>query len=110
VEYKESEPVRLTSRLCAALPYLLVNKVEEGWLMIVENVSKNEKLTVFLEYYVQQLMQNQNVPVEMWNINKYRHRTNSAVEGWNSKLKSIMGEQQPCAFLRVQKLTEIKGN
>jgi len=32
---------------------------------------------------------NQNVPIEMWNIKKDRHRTNSAVEVLNSKLKSI---------------------
>ena len=53
-------------------------------------------------------MQNQNVLIETWNINEHRHRTNSSVEGCNSKLKSIMGEQRPYVFLRVQKLTEIK--
>jgi hypothetical protein len=108
VEYKESKKVRLTSRLCAALAYLLVVKVEEGWLMIMENVPQSEKLTLFLDYYVQELMQNRDVPIEMWNINKYWHRANSVVEGWNSKLQSIMGEQQPYVLMRVQKLTEIK--
>jgi hypothetical protein len=49
-----------------------------------------------------------NVPIEIWNIHKHRHRTNSAVGGWNSKLNSIMGEQQPNVFLQVQKLIEIK--
>jgi hypothetical protein len=63
---------------------------------------------LFLDYYVQELMQNQNVPIEMWNTNKHRHRTDSAVEGLISKPKSIMGGQQPYIFLRVQKLTEIK--
>jgi adenylosuccinate synthase len=94
VEYKETEQVRLRSRLCAALAHQLFNKVEEGWLMIMENVPQNEKLTLFLDYYVQELMQNQNVPIEMWSIIKQRNRTNSAVEGWNSKLISIMGDQQ----------------
>jgi hypothetical protein len=51
-------------------------------------------------------MENQNVPIEMWNMMKHRHRTNNAVEGWNSKLKSLIGKQQPNVLLRVQKLKE----
>jgi hypothetical protein len=42
----------------------------------------------------------------MWNINNHRHTTNNAVEGWNSKLNSIMGKRQPNVFLLVQKLQE----
>jgi hypothetical protein len=38
VEYKENERVRLTRRISAVLAYLPVNKVEEGWLMIMKNV------------------------------------------------------------------------
>ena len=40
------------------------------------------------------------------NINMHRHRTNSAVEGWNSKLTSIIGKQPPTVSLQVQKLKE----
>ena len=40
----------------------------------------------------------------MWNINKPRHRTNNAVEGWNYKLNSIIGQQQSDIILLVQKL------
>jgi hypothetical protein len=76
--------------------------------MVLENVAKNEKLTLFLDYYIQKLMENQNVPIEMWNIriNKHGHRINSAVEGWNPNLNSIIGKQQPEVFLQVQKLKE----
>ena len=56
--------------------------------MIMENVPQNEKLTLFLNYYVQELMQNQNVPIEMWNIDKHQHSSNRAVEGWNSLWES----------------------
>jgi hypothetical protein len=42
----------------------------------------------------------------MWNRNKHRHTTNSAVESWNSKLNSIIGKQQPGVFLLVQTLKE----
>jgi hypothetical protein len=76
--------------MCAALALLLIKKVEESWLMIVENAPQKEKLTLFLDYYFQQSMENQNVSIEMWNINKHRHRINNAIEGWNSKLNCIM--------------------
>lgn len=95
---------RLTCILCAALVYLLVNKVEEGWLMVLENVPQNEKLALFLEHYAQQLMENQNISIETWNINKHRPWTNHAVEGWNFKLNSIIGKLQQNVFLQVQKL------
>jgi hypothetical protein len=42
----------------------------------------------------------------MWNINKHRHGTNSTVEGWNSKLNSLIGKQQPNIILLVHKLKE----
>ena len=74
--------------------------------MIVENAPQKEKLTLFLDYYFQQSMENQNVSIEMWNINKHRHRINNAIEGWNSKLNCIMWKQQPNVVLPVQKLDE----
>jgi hypothetical protein len=104
VEYKESEQVQITCRICAALAHLLINKAEEVRLMIMENIPQNGKLTLFIDYYVQQWMENQNVPIEMWNTNKHRLRNNNAVEGWNSKLSSIIGKQQPNIFLLVQRL------
>ena len=72
----------------------------------MENVPKNEK-TLFLCYYIQQLMENQYVPIVMWNIIKQLHWTNNTVEGLNSKLNSIIGKQQPNVFLQVQKLKEV---
>lgn len=36
VEYRENEQVRLTSRMCAALAYRLINKVAEDRIMITE--------------------------------------------------------------------------
>jgi len=101
-EYKENEQVRLT----AVLAHLPIKTVEEGWLMMIENVPQNEKVTLFLDYFVEQWMENQNVPIEMRNINKHRYRTNNAVDGWNSKLSNIIGKQQPTVFLQVQKVKE----
>jgi hypothetical protein len=70
-----------------------VLKVVEGWLIIMENVPQKEKSALYLDYFVEQCMENQNVPIEMLNICKHRHRTNNAVESWNSKLNSIIGKQ-----------------
>jgi hypothetical protein len=50
VEYKENDEVRLTRSMCTALAYLLINKVEEGWIMILENVPQNENLISRLLY------------------------------------------------------------
>ena len=71
---------------------------------MVMDIRQNEKLTSFLHHYVQQWMENQNVPIEMWNINKRGHRSNNTVEGWNSKLSCTIGKQQPNLFLLVQRL------
>jgi hypothetical protein len=68
VEYKEDEQVRIICRMCAALAYLPIDKGEERWFMIMDSVPQNEKLTSFLDYFVEQWMENQNVPIEMWNI------------------------------------------
>ena len=35
--------------------------------------------------------------------------TNNAIEGWDSKLNSTIGKQQPNVFLQLQKLKEAVG-
>jgi len=62
---KKNEQVRLTYRMCAVFSHLTIKTIEEGWLMIMENVPQNEKLTLFLDNFVEQWMENQNVPIEM---------------------------------------------
>jgi len=34
----------------------------------MEDVPQNKKLNSPLDYFAQQLMENQNVPIEMWNV------------------------------------------
>jgi len=43
--------------MCAALAHLLIEKVEEGLLLIMENVPRNEKITSLLDYFVELLME-----------------------------------------------------
>jgi len=94
VEYKENKQVRLTCRMCAVLAHLLTSQVQERRLMIMENLPQNEKCPLFHHYFVYRWMENQNVPVDTWNINKHRHRTSRAVEGWNYKLNSVTGRHR----------------
>jgi hypothetical protein len=83
--------------ICATMAYLPINKVEAVWITIMKMFQR------IRNYLVEQRMKNQNVLIEMWNINKYRHRTIHADEVWNSKLNSIIGKQQPDVFLLVQR-------
>jgi len=79
------------------MAYLLINKIEAVWFMIMKMLQR------IGNYLVEQWMKNQNVHIQMWNINLYRHRTNKADEVWISRLNSIIGEQLPDAFLLLQR-------
>ena len=83
VGYKQIEHVRLTRRMCAALhTYLSVNQKSAGlWSW---RCSTEWEINLISRLLCPAMMQNQNVPIEMWNIHQHRHRTNSAVEDWNS--------------------------
>jgi len=61
--------------MCAALAHLFNNNVE-GWLMIMENIPQNEKITSLLDNSVEQLLENQNIPIEVGN----KHRRRLAVQ------------------------------
>ena len=98
MEYKENEENWLTYGTRAAVTYLPIDEVEEGLLMNMENVLKNKKWTLFLDYFVEQLTKNQNIFIVIWNVSKHRHSTISEAEGWNSKLNSAIRMQQPNVF------------
>jgi hypothetical protein len=40
-----------------------MKKVEEGWLMVMKNVPQNKKLTLFIDYAVEQWMEKQNFSI-----------------------------------------------
>lgn len=105
--YKEDEQVRLVCRMCAALTYLPLEKIEEGWIQIMEIVPQNAKLTEFLDYFVEQWLDNSSIPTELWNVYGQRHRTNNVVEGWNCKLnRSLQHVVNPNIYLMVRKLKD----
>ena len=45
----------------AALAHRPINNAEDVWPMIMENVQQKEKLTLFLDYFVEQWVENQKV-------------------------------------------------
>ena len=63
-------------RMCAALAYLLIDRVEYGWLLIMENLPKNEKTVFFMDYFIHQWTDNLKVPTEVCNVHGQQHRTN----------------------------------
>jgi hypothetical protein len=44
---------------------LFINVAGKKWFMITENNPENEKLTLFLCFYVEQFMASHNIPIEM---------------------------------------------
>lgn len=93
--YKSNDEVRNIFKMCAALAYLPPEQVEDGWLIIMEDVPQDEKVLAFIDYFVNQWMDNPNIPIQMWNVLGQRHRTNNVVEGFNSKLNSMVGRKSP---------------
>ncbi|XP_035216715.1 uncharacterized protein LOC118195774 [Stegodyphus dumicola] len=82
-------------RMCAALAFLKLEDVDDGWLLIQEYSPEDPKLQEFYDYFVNQWMDNALVTIEMWNCNNRRHRTNNAVEGWNNKLNHALMKHHP---------------
>jgi len=116
VEYKETEQARLTCRMCVLLwhNYLSIKlkKVVLWW----QTSSTEWEITLIFRLYCRAMGGEPVSSIGMWNVNKHHLRTNSAVEGWNCKLKSSIGKQQPDVCLLVRKwdswylATEMKGN
>ncbi|GFX55172.1 uncharacterized protein TNCV_1156331 [Trichonephila clavipes] len=80
--------------MISALAYLPMEHIDDARSIVWENAFSIDKLTPFIDYFVEHWMDNTNMPVKTWNVYGHRHITNS-VEGWNSKLNAIIGRNQP---------------
>ena len=89
-DYTNNEEIRLHIRMCAALAYLPIDDVEDGWICTQQTSPNHEKLTRFYDYFVSQWLENDNITKEMWNCHKQRHRSNNALEGWNNRLNTLI--------------------
>ncbi|CAL1300849.1 unnamed protein product [Larinioides sclopetarius] len=79
-----------------------LNTVEDVWIVIMERAPQHEKLSKFIDYFIEQWMDNPLLPIALWNVNDQRHRTNNTVEELNSKLNRMIGRQQPNVQLLVK--------
>lgn len=105
-EYKENEDARTVCRMFSALAYLPMEHMDDAWSILWEKAFSIDKLTRFIDYFVEQWMDNPNMPIKVWNVYGQRHRTNNAAEGWNSKLNAITNRNQPNVHLLVKILKE----
>ncbi|GBM82650.1 hypothetical protein AVEN_200556-1 [Araneus ventricosus] len=94
----------------SALAYMPLNTVEDTWIVIMERAPQHEKLSEFIDYFVEQWMSNPLLPTALWNVNDQRHGTNNAVEGWNSKLNRMISTQQPNVKILVKCLKDEANN
>lgn len=107
-EYKENQDVARTVRRCAALVHIPPQHIDDAWLTIMEDAPKdNVKLSEFLDYFVEQWLENRTITRNIWNVHEQRHRTNNAVEGWNSKLNTLVGRKAPNIFFLIEKLKTV---
>lgn len=74
---------------CGALAHLPVEKVEDGWLAIMEDAPNSEKITKFNNYFVSTWLENSYFPIELWNCEGERHRTTNLVESWHKRLNNM---------------------
>lgn len=94
-DYRENEEIRVHIRMCAALAFLKPEHVEEGFAEIHSQAPENEKLTKFFDYFVDQWLENTEIPVSLWSCYQRRHRTTNAVEGWHHRINSILLNPKP---------------
>lgn len=55
----------------------------------------NPKLSEFFDYFIETWLENDQIPIEMWNCYGKRHRTTNAVEGWHNKINTFIGNAHP---------------
>lgn len=94
-EYKENEDIRLLIQMCAALAFLKIEDVQDGWVEIHSQAPQNPKLSAFFDYFVEQWLENDEMPIDLWNCHGRRHRTTNAVEGWHHKVNNLLGRPNP---------------
>ncbi|XP_072394779.1 uncharacterized protein [Diabrotica undecimpunctata] len=91
--------------MCAALAYLPIEDIDDGWLCIQETSPISEKMEQFYDYFVKQWLENTHITKEMWNCYDLRHRSNNVLEGWNHRLNTLI-RPHPNVFQLVKCLVK----
>ncbi|KAG8177811.1 hypothetical protein JTE90_021144 [Oedothorax gibbosus] len=66
--------------MCSALAYIPLEFIDDAWLIIWEIAYNIRKLSPFIDYFVDEWMDNPNKPIKLCNVHSQRHRTNKPVE------------------------------
>lgn len=104
--YKENEEIRCHIRMCSALAHLPLEMLDDGWLCIQESSPENQKLQEFYDYFVDQWLDNEHMPRDMWNCSGRRHRTNNVSEGWNQRINRLISRVHPNVYSLIKNLRE----
>ncbi|CAF2869516.1 unnamed protein product [Rotaria sp. Silwood2] len=89
--YSHDESVRSCCRKLMALPFLPIQEVETSFYNLratADPTVKKQLRELFLyfdDYWIN------NIPIEMWNVHDYQHRTNNICEGFHNRLNRRMG-------------------
>jgi len=98
-EYRDNDEVQQHIRMAAALAHLPVDKVTDGWITIMEDCPLgNAKLDAWNDYFVNQWMENIDLPHSCWNVSQEEHRTNNTCEGYNNRLNKSISKIHPNVF------------
>ena len=68
-EYRTNEEVKLHVNMCAALAFLKPEEVQDGWLQVYAEAPDhdNPKLEELFNYFVEAWLENDQIPMQMWN-------------------------------------------
>lgn len=95
VEYKADTAIRDHIRKCASLAFIDLDEQDDARFIVMEDCPLHDNILKFNDYFVEQWLDNPNIPKEMWNCSSVRDRTNNLVEGWNSQLNKLVNKKQP---------------
>lgn len=94
-EYRNNEHIRQSIKMCASLAFLEPGDVGEGFLLIHSQAPKNDQLGNFFDYFVDQWLQNPEIPESLWSCHLRRHRTTNSVEGWHHRINYNLLKPKP---------------
>lgn len=97
---KQSNISRAHVRRCMALAYLPNTMISDGWLYVLgENIQNDDKTTQFNTYFQNTWIEKKSVLSNKWCFYNIRHKTNNAIEWWNSRLNRTLKSKPNIALL-----------
>lgn len=102
-EYSNNDDINKFVRRAMALPLVPVEKVEDVWFQVLEEVDSDDRSVVDFSDYVTETWVENNCP--MWNHYETEGpRTTNHLEGWHHKLNNQMHRAYPNIFTIIKLL------